>query len=128
ARRVAGREALLALEVDQLLLVDHAVVVLVARVELAFLLLRIGVRLGVHPSSGDGTTHPSYANPRQGSSSGSSAGQTWSSSFGCAAAVGCRSSAWKASASAAIGASRNGSSATPSSFATLRKLASKPSV
>jgi hypothetical protein len=46
-------------------------------------------------------------------SSGSSCVHTWSRSFGCAVATGCRLSSWNALRSSAIGSSRNGSSATP---------------
>ena len=48
---------------------------------------------------------------------GASAGHTWSRSFGCTFATGCRLSAWKALRSVAIGSSRNGSSATSCCFA-----------
>lgn len=41
-------------------------------------------------------------------SNGSSAGHTWSRSFGCAPALGCRRSAWNALSSVATGSSRNG--------------------
>lgn len=61
-------------------------------------------------------------------SSGASAGQTWSRSFGCAAAVGCRRSAWNARSSIATGSSRNGRNAVPCCCESSRKARSKPRV